>query len=412
MPFQPAIKPNQTSHNNQYGIQKNLTLKNITFSGPSGLSSPSGQLGPSGQSGSNNQNNTSSIENLTSLRNYERESKRTSEKYDKEYLPVSELLNDGTIKSKLNNIKIYENQRESFDKNLKEPTHSKLNPYDFGLKDAKETKEIKENHDYANEISTKDHKDIKKKKDNIDNDIYNTSNSFLSLNPVPKWAGDKPNNFFLDESRVVVNRGTATTIGIRLDKLSGKELIDKIIDLEAINIELNSYNKILKDRNEILQKETNYLRNEKEEYKRLYEDSFNKYHPVSNGTGNQSQDQIKNSRQQLNKMESNETFKDNTLTKIANIGLLRSNKQIDPDKTEKTEKKLEMNELSKKHLRFNHNENDTSIIDINYKLNDKTFDLSYDTCKKTLNEVSHYVYYSFYIRLSYVRYLVFKIQIC
>ena len=196
-----------------------------------------------------------------------------------------------------------------------------------------------------------------------------------------------------------------------LDKLSGKELIDKIIDLEAINIELNSYNKILKDKNEILQKETNYLRNEKEEYKRLYEDSFNKQQPVSNGVDNQSQDQIKNSRQQLNIIESNEILKDNSSTKIANIGLIRSNKQINPEKTEKTEKKVDMNELSKKHLRFNHNENDTSIIDINYKLNDKSFDLSYDTCKKTLNEVSHYVYYTFYIRLSYVRYLVFKIQI-
>ena len=191
MPFKPTIKPNQTTHNNQYGIQKNLTSKNIPISGPSGpsgpsgLSSPSGLLspsglsallGPSGPSGSNNQNNTSSIENLTSLRNYEREIKRTNEKYDKEYLPVSELLNDGTIKYK-------------------------LNPYDFGLKDVKETKEIKENHDYTNEISTKDHKDIKKKKENIDNDIYNkllnnTSSSFLSLNPVPKWAGDKPSNYF------------------------------------------------------------------------------------------------------------------------------------------------------------------------------------------------------------------------
>ena len=155
---------------------------------------------------SNNLNNTSITENLTSLRDYERENKRTSEKYDREYLSVSELLNDGTVKSKLNNIKIYENQRGSFDKNLKElnaeiskSNEYKLNPYDFAVKDDKNAKEIKENPDYINEKSIKDHKenkDIKKKKDKLDHDSYNkqlnnTNNSFRSLTPVKKWAGKK-----------------------------------------------------------------------------------------------------------------------------------------------------------------------------------------------------------------------------
>ena len=153
-------------------------------------------------------------------------------------------------------------------------------------------------------------------------------------------------------------------------------MVDKITDLEAINIELNSYNKILKERNEILQKETNYLRNEKEEYKRLYEDSFGKQAII-----NQSQDLLKNSRQ-LNKIESSETLfssKENSLTTTPN-GVLKSNKQLT------SERRFDINELSKKQLRFNNNDSDTS--NSSNKLDDKSFDWNYDICKKTLNEVN------------------------